>query len=300
MEVKNLNPIKSRNLYFMLAIFVIALAARVLFVAFYPVTPLAGGDPTAFWSFGQGVAAGRGFRSTFEPWLADRPPLYSYFLAGVFLLFGENRMTVFLAQAFVWSIAAGLFYLVAVRILDQRRAFVAGIGFALLPHHLLFTKQILTEAIYTPFLVVLLAVLVLPKDCRFERRYQWLLVGGVLGLVSLVRREALLPGAGIIAATAFLRMGLDWRRLVETGLLVVLTTALVLVPWLVRNWSVLGKPVMSSSGGVVFMGGNSPLAEGGYAKAPAEWAKQLRGLDELSRNEKAWEFVVKLDTGPFR
>ncbi len=116
--------------------------------------------------------------------------------------------------------------------------------------------------------------------------------GGVLGLVSLVRREALLPGTGIIAAIAFLHAGLDWHRLIRAGLWVGLAMGLVLTPWLVRNWCVLGKPIMSSSGGVVFMGGNNPLATGGYSKPPAEWAAQLKGLDELARNEKAWELSL--------
>ncbi len=180
MKTNELNQISSEEIHSMTYICLLALIARLLFIAFYPVTPLAGGDPTAFWSFGQGIAAGQGFRSTFEPWLADRPPLYSYFLAGIFLTFGESRLAVFIIQALVWTIATGLFYLTVVRMLGQRRAFVAGIGFALLPHHLLFTKQILTEALYTPFLVILLAVLLLP-DRNFGSRRHWLLVGGYLG-----------------------------------------------------------------------------------------------------------------------
>ena len=70
----------------------LALLVRLIFVRFYPVSPLAGGDPTAYWTFAQGVAAGRGFRSTFESWLADRPPLYSYFLAGLFFSTDLNSM----------------------------------------------------------------------------------------------------------------------------------------------------------------------------------------------------------------
>ena len=77
-----------------LLIILAAMILRILFVEFYPASPLAGADQKAFWSFGMGISSGDGFRSDFEPWLADRPPLYSYMLAGIFQLLGESQRAV--------------------------------------------------------------------------------------------------------------------------------------------------------------------------------------------------------------
>jgi 4-amino-4-deoxy-L-arabinose transferase-like glycosyltransferase len=175
----------------------LAFLIRVAFLIFYTSQPVAGGDPTAFWSYAQGIANGQGFSSTFEPWLADRPPLYSYVLAGIFMLFGESKTAVFVVQALLGSLSASLFYLCASRLMDDLGSVAAGVLFACLPHFLLFTQQILTEAIYIPLWVFLLASLLFSN--RDNVSFKPILVTGVLlGLIALVRREAVLPGGLIL------------------------------------------------------------------------------------------------------
>ena len=148
-----LRDITPRHLWIACALGIAALLLRVVFVFAYPVSSLAGADPVAYWSFAQGIASGQGFRSTFEPWLADRPPLYSIFLAINFILFGESHVQVFIAQSILGAVATAVFYICAVRVMRAGRGFIAGLFFALFPHFLLFTKQILTESLYIPVLI---------------------------------------------------------------------------------------------------------------------------------------------------
>jgi 4-amino-4-deoxy-L-arabinose transferase-like glycosyltransferase len=282
-----------RKIHFRLAIMVglIAFCIRVLFVITYPASPLAGGDQPAFWSYAQGIASGNGFRSDFEPWLADRPPLYSYFLAGIFKCFGEDKLTVFIVQAIIGSVAASIFYLCAVRLLGDRRGFAAGIMFSLMPHFLLFTKQILTEALYIPLLVLLLAIIILPeRKSRFIG--YWIFPGILLGLIGLVRREALLPGGLILILATVLYNRLEKLRVAAVLLVVAAGVGVSLAPWMLRNWGALGKPMLSSSSGWNFMVGNNPNGTGSYSPPPDEWTMKFKGLDELARDQMAWELSL--------
>jgi 4-amino-4-deoxy-L-arabinose transferase-like glycosyltransferase len=276
-------------------VFTISFIVRLAFVLFYPAGSLAGGDPTAFWSFAQGVASGQGFRSSFEPWLADRPPLYSYFLALIFTIFGESKTTVFILQALIGAFSAALLFLVADRIMDQNRALVAGLVCGVFPHFLLFTKQILTEPLYISLLVSLMAVLVLfqwEPQGKFNLRIilQAILAGGVAGLLILVRREALLISALLILLVIVYRVRSP-RSLPILGV-ILLTAFLVITPWLVRNANLLGKPALSSSGGWNFMVGNNPDARGGYTPPPKIWQAEFTGLGELERDQKARELAL--------
>ena len=270
----------------------IALSVRIIFILFYTPYPLAGGDPTAFWSYAEGIASGHGFRSSFEPWLADRPPLYSYFLAGIFLLGGKEQQTVFIIQAFLSAISAGIFYFGATQVLDGFGSLVAGILFAVFPSTLLFTQQILTEAIYIPIWVFLLASLLYWKE-KPETKGLGLTAGVLLGLLALVRREAILPGSIIVTALIWNGASCQWRQFLQNTVLMFITTGLIILPWLIRNYQVLGKPILSSSGGINFMVGNNPLANGAYSPPPTDWQVQLQGLDEMERDQKAWDLSLE-------
>lgn len=286
-----LHPLNRQIIVTGLLLAVLALGVRALFVAYYPANSLAGGDPAAFWSFAEGVASGAGFRSTIEPWLADRPPLYAYFVGGLIRLLGAERENVFLAQAVLSAVSVMLFYWTAVRVLGRTRGLAAGILMVFFPHLVLFTKQILTEPLYIPLLVALLAALILPTS--LERGWTWLLTGVIVGLLVLVRREALLPAALLTGGIGALRLKLRSTTSLKAGGTVLLAALLTVAPWLWRNYQVLGEPVLSSSSGINFMVGNNPLARGGYTPPPPEWQAQYSGLDELARDRKAWELSLQ-------
>ena len=278
----------------LVGMFLVALCAlfiRIAFIAFYHANPLAGGDPQAFWTFAEGVAAGQGFRSTFEPWLADRPPLYSYFLAIIFLCGGKTQLVVFVVQAVLASMASAVFYLCANRLLGWRGGLFSGLLFAVYPAILMFTQQILAEAIYIPIWVFLLACLLFANEQ--ERRWLIPVAGLFLGLLALVRREAILPGGLLAVLLLWLQNPTSLKKLIQQVTVVFLVTILVITPWLARNAMVLGKPILSSSGGVNFMVGNNPLADGGYTPPPTEWQDQFVSLGELERDQKARQLSLE-------
>jgi branched-subunit amino acid transport protein AzlD len=176
--------------------------------------------------------------------------------------------------------------------MGTERGGIAGIVFAIFPHFLLFTKQILTEALYIPLLVMLLAVLLLPE---WKHRTVLLSVaaGLLLGLMTLVRREAVLPAGIIVILLVWQWLRDDPKTLIIGAIWISMMAGFIVAPWLIRNQQTLGLPVLSSSGGVNFMVGNNPLATGGYTPPPDEWDVQFVGFGELERDRKAWDLSLE-------
>lgn len=267
---------------------VTSLLVRLAFVKWYPVTSLAGGDPRAYWGFALSLSQGKGYVPGVPgglPWLADRPPFYPFFLSWVIRIFGTSHTAAYVVQAFLGALAAVGFFAVAMRLLGVARGYLAGFLFALWPHFLLFTKQILTEALYTPLIVSLISLLVLPSQLR---RKHWLLSGLLIGILGLTRREAMLPAGLITLAFVWLRGSHCFRGKIKNVLLMGCGVAIVLLPWVARNYQVLGKPVLYSTTGINFLVGNNPNATGAYTELPTDYKAQLSGLSELEYNRKAW------------
>jgi len=263
----------------------IALLIRIIIIQYYPVEALAGGDGAAFWSFAEGIINGKGFTSTIEPWLADRPPFYPYFLSFIFLVSRKSYADVYYAQSLITAISCASFFLAANKLFGYIRGIFAGIICAVLPFFLIFTKQILTEAIYPALLIFLICILILYEKntiCKF------ILIGLMLGVITLTRREAVLPAALIISGFMFILGKISFRQKAINFGIAIAIAGITVSPWIIRNWVVFGKPLMSSSAGVNFMVGNNPASDGSYAQPPAEWGRQLIGLGELERDKVAW------------
>jgi hypothetical protein len=282
----NLHHLTRHSYRLSISITLIALCIRIVFVTVYtPRSPLAGGDQDAYWSFAEGILAGNGFRATLEPWLADRPPAYPYFLAAVFAIFGKNKSTVLVVQALLGSVACFLFCLSVMRIGGIIRGAWAGLLFAFLPAFLIFLNQILAESLYIFLIITFLFSLICLDKVPI---IQWILTGILLGLIALTRREGLFFGVVIVAPYVFQVMKTKQFHRAVLGLFSLL---LVVMPWLIRNYEIFGVPLLSTSTGVNFLVGNNPESTGGYA-LPDAWARELGSRTELERDQRAWELSL--------
>ncbi len=168
------------------------------------------------------------------------PPLYSYALAGVYALFGRASLTVALFHTALDVLCMVFLYHTARKLLPLSRliGLLAVLGYALYPY-LIFQNLTLID---TPFFMVLLFGFVLCMVLLRERphfdRGAWALavVGGVLLGLSLLTR-ALLPLLALLVALWFVfRVG--WWQTVARLLPVAVVGLLVVLPWIVRNFSV--------------------------------------------------------------
>lgn len=232
-------------------------------------------------------------------------PLYIYFLAGVHALSHGSLLAAKVVQIALGTAAAGLVYGMTRRLFGERAALPAGILYAL-TGFVTFYEVLILQAALDPFLTALCLYLLAVglTSGSFSSRVKggeaaavaaaprgaanwgpWLAAGAAFGLLSLNRPNALLCVAAIALALAAAplvarrRTGrrsssslpleeVSLRTFLPAAALLAGTGLLVALP-LARNLIVSGEPVLlSSHGGLNFLVGNGPGANGVYRVVP--------------------------------
>ena len=110
------------------------------------------------------------------------------------------------------------------------------------------------------------------------------LSGLLFGLLALTGNAALSIGGAVLVALAFSKTAFG-RKVVSAGIIGVIAVA-ILTPWLVRNYHVVGAPVINSNSGFNLYVGNNPSATGYFvsiADTPAgsQWHALRKEHGEL-------------------
>jgi 4-amino-4-deoxy-L-arabinose transferase-like glycosyltransferase len=201
------------------------------------------------WEMGRlarSIASGQGFSSptdlTTGP-SAWAPPAYPYILAGVFKLFGIYTA----ASAWVIltfnSIFASLTCLTLYRIAEK----TYGIGvaratawaWAVFPYFLYWPTRVVWETSFTTFLLSLALLLTLRLADQPSRLLNWAAFGALWGFIVLTN-TAVVSLMLCCLVWLWFRMPRSPRR--ASGLLLcVLTSVLLVTPWLLRNYHEFGR-----------------------------------------------------------
>ncbi len=196
------------------------------------------------------------------------PPLFPFWLAGLMQLTGPE-VPVWFAGLFHAALrAAGvvLVYLLGQRYFGARAGLWGALLYLLDPWEAFWAAFLIKEQLGVPLFLLAVWLLVRLDDRRSLRSAA--AAGAAIGLATLAR----FPSCGLWAAAFLLLFRLSrlpggwcWGNLRRTaGLLLVLTTALLaaLAPWLVRNWVLIGQPVLSAHfAGQYFYTSNGPGIE---------------------------------------
>jgi 4-amino-4-deoxy-L-arabinose transferase-like glycosyltransferase len=211
------------------------------------------------WEMGRlarSIATGQGFNSPTDlptgP-SAWAPPLYPYILAGVFKLFGVySALSAWMILTFN-SVFAALtcltLYRIAERIYGIAVARATAWTWAVFPYAIYWPVRVVWETSLTAFLLSLALLLTLRMADEPPSRRVWILFGLLWGVIALTNTAvvSMLP-----FCLLWLLYGLPRRPQQLVGAaLCVLTAALVVSPWLVRNYQVFGK--------FIFVRDNLPL-----------------------------------------
>jgi len=213
----------------------------------------ASGDPTAFWPVG-----------------------FPALLAGVEIVTGDmlfwSRFLTVLANAVTIWASWKLFSPV---LSEKGRMVFAGI-FALQPAMLFSAVPLLTDHIFLALLVTAMMLFV-------RNQSYWstaLSVGVLLGLGSYIRPVGMLFAAGF--AVAFILRDAKVYR----AALMIAVLALLLSPWIARNYNVFGSfVVLSTNGGYNFLMGNHAESTGGVN---FDFDYNPDGLDEAGASVDAY------------
>jgi tetratricopeptide (TPR) repeat protein len=245
-----------------LAIFILALGARLALLALLGGNPLFDTpilDSRFYLEAGRAIAEGAGLPS--RPFFMS--PGYTGFVAAFSFFFSDPRQAIVVAQVILNALACVLLTVAGGRLFGRFAGCVAGVLLCLHGPAIFGSTRLLAES-PAVFLVSVL-LLVLPRGEREATPRRILAASFVLGLLGLLRSNALLF-APFLAVGLLPRRQKGWIRLAAWRLgACVIGTAAALAPATLHNIFVGGEPVLvSSSGGVNFYIGNAPDADGRF------------------------------------
>lgn len=239
---------------------------------------------------------------------SQQAPFYPFFLAGVFTFFGVESAGAILVVQLIQCLAGTALVLAVVwlawSLLPESPAtgWLAGIGAAVYPTHLYMVTHLQVALWAALTLTLLLGVVTLP---RFRGTWRGAILAGVLaGLLLLI--EPILALALPLCALALLvnDIGDARRRLYRSNAsrhwpgasarvaAMALVAAIVIAPWVARNWRVHGQFVfIKSTFGYAFWQGNNP-SSWGTDKIPKAGAEPLRLAHDgtlAGMNRALWE-----------
>jgi GT2 family glycosyltransferase len=223
------------------------------------------------WEIGRiaySLAHGMGFSSPFggdtgpSAWTA---PVYPWIVSLAFRIFGSYSPASAFALLTFNSLFAALtcwtIYRSALRIFNSTVAIWSGWIWALLPYTIFWSVRWIWETSLSAFLLSLLFMLTAEMDGD-GRLSSWIGYGLLWGIAALTNPAALsfLPFAGCWLVYQLHRRGKPW---VAPVLLSAVIFWMTVMPWLVRNYEVMGQPVfIRDNFGNELRVANNPLAEG--------------------------------------
>ncbi len=229
----------------------LALAIRLVAIAFlYPEQLDPGRD---HWKFGyengriaRSIAEGRGFGSPlFEEtgataWMT---PVYPYFIAGVFKLFGvytkASALVLLSLQALISALTCLPIFWFARKLFGLRVALWSGWAWAFFPYAIYFPAERIWPTWLSALLLCLLLLMTLHLE-RSRRTLAWIGFGLLWGFAAL--NEPI-----VLSAWPFMAAWICWRRYRQRlrwavpMAVSVLALVVSVAPWFARNYVVFGR-----------------------------------------------------------
>ena len=259
-----------------LAVF-IGLALRLLYIYEISDTPFFTGlvvDQAAYDNWAQRIAAG--------DWLGSKPfyqdPLYPYFLAAIYSVFGRSLPLVYVIQAVMSSFCCLLVYGIGRRAFNDRRVGVmAAFFWAGFKIDFFYSAQLLKT---TPGLCLLILCLWLFYAARDSKKI-WAYAGAgfTLGLLLLIRGNFFMVAPFMIGWLLYAVYKEERKVAITAAVAVIVSFLLVPALTMTRNIVVSGEAVITTAqGGPNFYMGNFRGNKWGAGIDPP-FAKRLPGLE---------------------
>lgn len=200
-------------------------------------------DSDEYWRIATNVASGQGFSYDGLMPTRSRMPGYPLLLAAIQTVAGPGIMPALVVQCLLDVITLLLLAGLAARLFGPMTGTLTALLIALYLPMPVLACRIMSEA---PYITVLAGSIVCWVNALERKSMRWFAATGALvGLASLIR-PAGLATLVVLIPVMWLQMGRSRRGL--TGGVVALAVGLaVMVPWVARNWVVLGEPALVST-----------------------------------------------------
>ena len=190
-----------------------------------------------------------------------RPPLYPFFLAGIYSIFGYWHLPVLLIQVIINAMTCTITWYLATNIFNKRTGTLSAVCLAFHPLFVFNGSSAMTESLFT-FLLALV-VLFLFKSYQSPLRRYFILAGCFIGLASLCRASAQFLSV-FIFVVLFIKTKQRRIAFVKNYIFLLISMVLIVSPWTLRNYIVSGGEVIpiDTSKGYTFWEGNQVLTDG--------------------------------------
>lgn len=206
----------------------------------------------------------------FEPWREEiygvKPPLYPFFIAGIYkFISSPNYKVVEIVQVLLSALTGFLIYLIGKELISKKVGVIALVIYSFFIETAYMSVLLLSENIYWLLLSFYIYLLIRMKKNGVSFG---VLIGITSGLLILVRP----PSIGFILPVLiwYLWKNFNFKTAVNATA-IVLFTALTLLPWTIRNYKVYGQFVfIYTDGGINVWMGNHEGSSGGYTVVKAD------------------------------
>ena len=221
----------------------------------YLVDPDQASDFLWYQTLATNIALGKGYSINGIP-TGYWPVGYPAFLGGLFCLFGPSVLIGKVANIVLYVATILLTYRLSKRLFDSEPSARITVGIlSFYPNHIAYTALLSSEI----FFVFLVALSVFVFDVANDRVGLILLSGLFFGMTTLTKPQGLvLP---LIVLPLLLTTARGFLRFVLLIYGVVIASVL---PWMVRNYVVMGGPTLANTAGIDLLDGNNPYANGGH------------------------------------
>ncbi len=231
---------KNSSRYIILIVFS-AFILRLMFALAVPTMPIS--DCSWYDRTAISICDGEGFSIDGKP-TAYRTPGYSFVLGIIYKIFGKNFLYGYIFNAILGAISVLLLILFAK--IFTRKWKIIGWIFALYPEHILYTNILSSEMLFQTLLLLWLLLIVDEKYIK----------SGILAAIMTYVR----PVALLLPLLPILWDKYNWKKHIISFALVIL----IITPWVIRNDSKLGSPVLTTNFWVNLWIGNSLHSTGKY------------------------------------
>jgi 4-amino-4-deoxy-L-arabinose transferase-like glycosyltransferase len=271
-------------------------------------------DGLSYDNIARNLISGSGYRDTTGEWPGEPPyadpaaptarwlPGYPIFVAGIYLIFGENPRAVYGMQALLAVVIAGLIYLTAKHMVGQQIAILAVFVYALDPLSLYLSGSFQTEQLFTVLTVASVYFFLKAGDERRSRIAFAVLFGLFGGLAALTRSVAGPMFAGLSVGGLF-----GWehgfariRRYERNFIIAIASVAFLgtLAPWLVRNYKLTGEYTLATLTWQALAMGNNDMGgpymtKEGLAAMPPTFIEQGEAEREAVYKKFVSEWIIE-------
>jgi 4-amino-4-deoxy-L-arabinose transferase-like glycosyltransferase len=273
---------------------------RLIWVFAMPTYP----ETDFMWYHVKGVelSQGKGFLYGFYPYYtgipgmptAFRPIGYPGTLAVLYFIFGSSFFGIEFMVAKLFNIVLStlimfLTYKLANQFFGKKIAFITLLIYALSPLAITYNSIICSELLFS-------AILMLSIYLYFNKNNPFV-IGLLIGYLTLIRPIGVFIPA-IFVLYEFIKKDVNLKKKIKYIVSFAVSVALVITPWIVRNYLAFGEFVFSTNGGYVFYVNNNDYAIGSwsdpfkYPDSPMlKYKTDEGGFDEMAVNKYGKELA---------